>query len=103
MTRAVGRCSRSKRPGSSSSDHAEVDFRGPSLVVAVADAMNGKDNRRVLGIGFDALAQLGDVLVESAAVGHVIQAPAFVEKIVARNNHALVFVEQFEDFDVAKT
>jgi hypothetical protein len=45
--------------------------------------MYGDDQARALGVGLDALAQLGDLLVERPAVRHLVEAPQAVEEGVA--------------------
>ena len=53
--------------------------------------MNGADDDGTLGVKFDALAQLGDVLIEGPAVGHVIQSPTLIEEHIPRDDDASVF------------
>ena len=64
--------------------------------------MDGLDDGWVFWVVFDALAQLGDVLVEGAAVGQVVEAPGVAEEGVSVKDFAGVLVEDFEQFDVAQ-
>jgi hypothetical protein len=58
------------------------DVNSPSLLVwhkSVADAVDGEESFGVGGIGFDFLAELGDVLVEGSGGSVVFDAPNVVE------------------------
>lgn len=61
------------------------------------------NDRRVLGINLNALAQLRNVLIERAAVRHVVQAPALVEERISRDDNSPVFVKKRENLDIAET
>jgi len=62
--------------------------------------VDGADDLGVLRIPLDALAQLGDVLVQGAAVGQVVHAPAFVEQGIAVQHPPRVGAQQGEQLDV---
>src|SRR4026207_1831333 len=70
------------------------------LVVAITHTVNGADDGWILCVHLDALAQLGDMLIQRSAVGHVIQTPAPVEERVTRNDGSPVFMKKTEDLDI---
>ena len=59
--------------------------------------MHGLDYPRLFRVKFDPFAQLADVLVERAAAGYVIVAPAFIEKRVAVDHLARAVMASVED------
>lgn len=71
-------------------------------LVTVAYTVDGLDEGGICGVGFDFFAELGDVLVEGAAVGHVVVAPGVVVDVVAGEDLVGVVVEELEDFEVAQ-
>ena len=64
--------------------------------------MDGFDDVGVGGGGFDFFAELGDVLVEGAAVGEVVHAPGVVVEFVAGDDLGGAVVEELQDFEVAE-
>ena len=58
--------------------------------------MDSLDDLGVFGVLFDALAELGDVLVEGAAVGDEVESPAFSEEALAIDDLTALLVEQCE-------
>lgn len=71
------------------------------LLKSISGAVDGFYNCGVCGVGFDAFAELGNVLIEAAGVGEVVAAPSGVEEAVSVYYFAFVLVEVFEDGDVA--
>ena len=64
--------------------------------------MDGFDDFGVGGIGFYLFAELGDVLVEGAAVRKVIHAPGVIVELVAGDHLGGTVVEELQDFEVAQ-
>ena len=55
-----------------------------------------------IGVGFDPLAEFGDVLVQGARFWEVVQSPAFVEDRIAIHHLTGAFMEQGEDGGFAR-
>ena len=68
--------------------------------VPVAHTVDGADDLRRTRIDLDPLPELRDLLVERAARGEVVDAPAVVEDRVAIEGLPLVSVEDLEDLEV---
>ena len=71
-------------------------------IVAVSHTLNRLNNGGIFWIDFDSFSKLGDVLVQGAAVRHVIKSPALVEESVARDRLAFVLMQQRKDFDLTQ-
>lgn len=70
-------------------------------VITISDTVDGADNGGGSGIGFNFFAQLGDVLIEGAAVGGVVHAPTDIEEGVAVDDFSLLLVQKQKDMEIA--
>ena len=57
--------------------------------------MNGLNEDRMAGVGFDFFAELRDVLIEGATVGHVLVTPSMIVDLVASEDLVRVLAEDF--------
>ena len=63
---------------------------------SVADPAHGFDQRMV-GVYLNALAQLGDVLVERSGLWEIVNTPALIEDCIAINHLSRALVKKPED------
>ena len=54
----------------------------------------------ILRVNLNSFPQLRDMLVEGAAIGHVFQTPAFIEKLIPRNRFARMTMQQLEHANI---
>ena len=80
----------------------DVPSLGGLLVVTIPNTVDGLDDTGLGGVGFYSFSELGNVLVEGAAGGVVVGAPALVKEGVAVEGSTPVVVEEFQDGDVAE-
>ena len=71
-------------------------------VMAVADAIDGLDQRGVGGIGFDPLAKLADRLIQRATVGNDLHPPATVEQFAATDYFTATIVQHPQQSQLAR-
>ncbi|MNJ78296.1 hypothetical protein D3C76_1461820 [compost metagenome] len=64
--------------------------------------MHGADQQRTIRIELNGLAQLGDMLIQRAAVRQEIIAPGSIEQHLARDDLILVLIEALQDFHLAQ-
>src|SRR5688572_28368527 len=73
-----------------------------SAVEAIPHAAHGLDDGRLPGVALDLLAELGDVLIEGAAVGVVITAPAGAKELIAAQDLSPAIMKNLQDLDLAQ-
>ena len=80
-----------------------VEGTSPSSLlrlIAVTGTMHGADNLWILGIDLDLLSELQDLLIQAAAVGDMLQSPAFAENCRAVHHPVVVLEEQTQQLQL---
>ena len=70
------------------------------LIVTITDSLDGFDDLRGFGIKFDFFAQLRNVLVESSAVGDMVEAPGLVKKFISCNRPVFILKKHSQYIDI---